>query len=416
MTQATAHESTERSTSGGAALFWRYWTARTVSNLGDAVTAVALPLVAVEALHASSFEVSLLPAAGFLAWIVIGLPAGAIVQRLPLRGAQVTMDLLRAAALVSVPVAAALGVLTLGQLLVVALLVGLATVVFDVGNSTYLPSIVDKEQLTARNSLLSGSVAVTQIGGRSLGGVLVQTLGPAVSMVCDTVSYLVSAALLRTLPRKAGGSSASARPSATELIKDGARYVARHPAIRPCVLAATLVNAVCGAQLALFPVFLVRTVDASTVLVGVLLATEGLGTLLGAALTPRLAKRIGSARTVLWGTSVGAASLLLLPLTTPGAGLVLFAVGNTVFCVGVVAFSVLARTHRQTVTPPELLSCVMATVRFVSWSAIPVGSLAAGLLAASLGNRAALWAVCLFSLLAPLALWASPLRRSRDLT
>ncbi|MFD8784117.1 MFS transporter [Kitasatospora sp. NPDC059599] len=111
-----------------AGVFWRYWTASTVSGLGDQVTVVALPLIAVVTLHASAIQVGLITAAAYVAWLLLGLPAGVLIQRLPLRGVQVTMDLLRGAAVASVPLAAALGVLGLAQLIVVALLVGLANV------------------------------------------------------------------------------------------------------------------------------------------------------------------------------------------------------------------------------------------------------------------------------------------------
>jgi MFS family permease len=397
-------------------LFWRYWTASTISNAGDAVTTVALPLVAVETLQASSLDVSLLTAARYLAWIVIGLPAGVIVQRLPLRGTQVAMDLVRAAAVVSVPLAAAAGTLHMAQLIGVALVIGLASVVFDVGNSTFLPSIVSQDELTARNSLTSGSNAVTQLGGPSLGGVLVQALGAASSLLFDGISYLASAALLRSMPRPAHEDTAARGTSTAALIKEGWRYVTRHPVIRPCVTAATLVNFVCGALMALTPVFLVRTLGAPASLVGVLIATEGLGSLIGAALTPRLANRMGSARAVLWAGLAGASAAVLIPLSTKGLGLALFAVGNTGFAVGVVVLSILTRTHRQTETPPELLPRVMATVRFISWGAVPFGAVTGGLAATFLGNRGALWLICLLAFLAPLALWASPIRQRRTLS
>ncbi|MYR03522.1 MFS transporter, partial [Streptomyces sp. SID6139] len=153
MAQAELGGEEKTRNSGKAGMFWRYWTASTASGVGDAVTTVALPLVAIETLHASAFEVSLLPAARFVAWLAIGLPAGVIVQRLPLRGTQIAMDLIRAAAMAWVPLAAALGILRLWQLVLVTLVIGLAGVVFDVGNSSFLPSIVSKEELTARNSL-----------------------------------------------------------------------------------------------------------------------------------------------------------------------------------------------------------------------------------------------------------------------
>ncbi|MEU6465469.1 MFS transporter [Streptomyces sp. NPDC046976] len=415
MAQVELNSEEKTRDAGGAGMFWRYWTASTASGVGDAVTTVALPLVAIETLHASAFEVSLLPAARFVAWLAIGLPAGVIVQRLPLRGTQIAMDLIRAAAMAWVPLAATLGILRLWQLVLVTLVIGLAGVVFDIGNSSFLPSIVSKAELTARNSLLSGSSAATQLGAPSLGGVLVQFCGAAASLLVDAVSYVVSGVILWTVPRPKDKRAPAAAGSPWAQISEGWRYVTRHPVIRPCVTAATLVNFVCGTLIALTPLYLVRTLGTPVGLVGVVMATDGLGSLLGAALTPRLAARLGSARAIRWATPVGAVALVLLPLGSGGWGLLLFGLGNTVFTMGVVVLSILTRTHRQSVTPPELLPRVMATVRFVSWGAVPVGSLLAGTAAAALGTREALWLVGAVALLAPLALWAGPVRRMRVL-
>ncbi|BCJ27792.1 MFS transporter [Actinocatenispora sera] len=394
--------------------FWRYWTASTISNVGDAVTAVALPLLAVATLNATTFQVSLIAAASYVSWLLIGLPAGVLVARLPLRGTQVAMDLLRALALLSIPAAAALGLLRLPQLVVVALVVGLASVVFFVGNSTLLPAIVPADQLTGRNSLTSGTHAVTQLSGPSLGGVLVQAVGAVASLLFDVVSYLVSAIMLAGLPRpRRTGDAPTGSP--LRMIADGLRYVARHRLMRSCVAAATLVNFVCGALLTLTPVFLVRTLGAAPGLVGVLMATEGVGSLVGAALTPRIARRLGSARALLLAGTVAAVLALLMPLARSGWGLLVFAAGNAGFAAGVVVLSVLTRTHRQTVTPPELLSRVMATVRFVSWGAIPLGALVAGLVASAVGNRDALAVICAFTFATPLVLAVGPVRRQRDL-
>ncbi|WP_129311441.1 MFS transporter [Streptomyces sp. L2] len=402
-------------TAARLAAFWRYWGASTASGIGDAVTAVALPLLAVLVLHASAFEVSLITAAGFASWLLIGLPAGVLVHRLPLRGTQVAMDVVRAVAVASVPAAAAFGVLSLAQLVVVALVVGLASVVFDVGNSTFLPSIVSKEELTARNSLTSGTRAATQLGGPSLGGVLVQLLGAAASIAVDAVSYVVSAALMGSLPRVPHPAQEGPRRGVGEMIREGWRYVVRHPVIGPCTADATAVNFVCGGLMALIPVFLVRTLDAPPALVGVLLATDGLGTLVGAALTPRIVARLGSGRALRWAALAAPCFAALIPLAGRSAALALFAVGNGGFCGAVVVTSIVARTYRQTATPPELLPRVMATVRFISWGAIPFGALAAGGAAALWGTRASLALMAALSAISPAILLAGPIRRMRDL-
>jgi MFS family permease len=325
------------------------------------------------------------------------------------------MDLLRAAAVASIPAAAAFDVLTLHQLVVVALVLSLASVVFDVGNSTFLPSIVSREQLTSRNSFTSGSFAAVQVGGPSVGGVLIAAVGAVAGLLVDVVSYLVSALLLQSLPRPARQPAVPNGASTATLIRDGWRFVVRHEVIRPCVAAATSANFVCGALLALTPVFLVRTLDAPIGLVGVLIATDGVGSLLGAAVTTRLATRLGSARILLWASLAAAGAALLMPMAGPGWGLLLFAAGNAGFAAGVVVLSILTRTHRQTVTPPDLLPRVMATVRFISWGAIPVGALTAGLAATALGDRGAFWLVCALAVAIPASLWTSHLRFRRDL-
>jgi MFS family permease len=395
-------------------VFWTYWSASTVSSVGSAVTSVALPLVAVTVLHATAFEVGLLAAASYVAWIVIGLPAGVLVGRLPLRGTQVAMDLVRAATLASVPLAWWFGTLTLAQLVGVALVNSFANVVFDVGAMTLLPAIVPKEELATRNSLNSGTHAVTQLGGPSLGGVLVQLLGAVPTVLVDAASYLSSAVLVSRLPARRAPQPAT--PARTrEMIREGWRFVTRHPVMGPCMWAATAVNFACGALLALAPVYLVRVLHASPGLVGVLIASEGVGSLVGAALAPRLSRSLGSARALFAAGLAGACCALLMPLGYGAAGMVLFAVGNAGFAGGVVVLSVNTRTYRQTSSPPELLSRVMATVRFVSWGAVPLGSVAAGALATLLDPRAALWAMSALTFLPLLVLAASPVRRMRDL-
>jgi predicted MFS family arabinose efflux permease len=343
-----------------------------------------------------------LAASSYVAWLVVGLPAGALVARLPLRGTQVACDAARAVAVLSVPVVWWWGTLTLAHLVAVALVVSFADVFFFVANTTFLPSVVSRESLQARNSLMSGTHAATQLGGPSLGGLLVQVLGAAPALLADAVSYVVSAVLLRTLPDRE-----VPRPQETATLRDqvreGWRFTTHHPVIGPCMWDATATNLVCGAQMALFPLYLVRVVGAPPGVVGVLLACEGVGSLLGAAACVRLVRAVGSAR-----------ACLLLPLGTGGMAYACFAVGTAVFAAGVVVVSTTTRTYRQTATPPHLLSRVMATVRFVSWGAIPVGGLAAGLLAERVGARDALLVAGATFVLAPAVLVASPIRRMRD--
>ncbi|MGH3248498.1 MAG: MFS transporter [Trebonia sp.] len=413
----TITDGQREASSQSARWFWRYWSGSTVSALGTAVTSIALPLTAVLILHANSLEVGMVTGATYLGWTLVGLPAGVIVGKVPLRGTQIAMDLIRAAALASVPLAAVLHMLSVAQLIAVALVVSIASVVFDVGNSTFLPTVVSKEELTARNSLMSASQAVTALAGPSLGGVLVQALGATAAVLFDSVSYVLSAIMLRNLPRPerrpvARGPALSMRAQ----IRDGWHYVIADPVSRTCVTEVAAMNFFAGATMALVPVFLVRTLGASPALVGVLIAAEGVGSLLGAALAVRTEGRFGSARATLGAATLMPTGAALMPLATSGWGTIVFAVGNLTVPAAVVVSTIMTRTYRQRTTPVELLPQVLATVRFLSWSVIPVGSLLAGTVALWAGPRAALWLAVACSLLVPLSVWASPVRRLRDLT
>jgi MFS family permease len=420
VTRSGAPTSAEATPSGGGAQkswFWRYWGGTAISRFGTAVTTVALPLAALGAAHASSFEVGVVAAAGYLGWLLIGLPAGVWVGRLPLRETQIAMDLVRAVALASVPLAWWLGMVTVVQLVVVALVVSLASVVFGVGNAVMLPFLVPKEELTARNSLTSATESVTTLAGPSLGGALVQLIGAASAIVVDVVSYLVSAFLLRNLPRPPRTETdQGSKTSMTVAIREGWRFLVRHPVMRACLLDATATNFVGGALLTLTPLFLVRTLGLSAGWVGVQFATEGVGSLIGASVTPRLARRFGSSRTVLLAAAVSPVALVALPLAGDGLRSALFGLGNAVFGATVVVASIQTRTFRQVNTPRELLPRVAATVRFISWGVIPLGSLLAGGMAAAYGPRAALWATCVAGIAIPVVLVASPIRSARDLS
>lgn len=396
-----------------ARAFWTYWSAGATSSVGSAVGTVALPLTALLVLDATAFEMGVIAASSYVAWIVIGLPAGVLTQRLPLRRLQVGMDAVRAVAVASIPVAWWLGTLSIAQLVVVALVTSFANVLFDVANSTFLPSVVPKEQLQARNSLMSGTHAASQLGGPSLGGLFVQLLGAVPTLLVDAASYLASAALLRRLPDRTMPSAD--RPPMRAMIREGWDYVTRHPIMGACMWDATATNFVCGGQMALFALYLVRDLHAPAALVGFLLAAEGIGSLAGAALVPYVVRTVGSARACVIAGFVSVAGAFLIPLGHGATGYVLFALGSIVFAGGVVVLSTATRTYRQIASPPELLSRVMATVRFVSWGAIPLGGLAAGGLATWLGARDALLVLAGLTFLSPMILLASPVRHLRDL-
>lgn len=388
------------------------WTSIVVSDLGTAVTSVALPLTAVLTLHASTLQVSLLTAAGLVSWILFGLFAGVWVDRLQRRRLLIACDTVRAIVLLSVPLAAAYHMLTLTQLVVVAFVIGVGAVFFDIGFQTYLPQVIAEDQLMAGNSKLQGSSQAAQLAGPALGGAIVNLVGAPLTLLIDAGSYLVSAGCV------AGIRAMDVRPAGAEThgrmlddIRHGLRYVWRHPVIRPLMLAAASFNLWGAGIEAVAVVFLIRDVGLTSAAAGAVLVGNGIGGVLGAFVAPALSRMMGDGRAALLAAIAGPAAALLLPLSAHGARVTCFVAGSIGLSAFTVVFSVMARVYRQTAVPAELLGRVTSVVRFVSWGVLPLGALFGGVIGQVAGNRAALWWVCTLALaLTPLSLLLSPLR------
>ncbi|MBO0840611.1 MAG: MFS transporter, partial [Sciscionella sp.] len=236
------------------------WVGETTSKLGSAVTMVALPLVAVISLHANTFTVSALEAAAWLPWLLIGLPAGAWVDRLPRRAVMITCDVLSAVLFASVPIAAWLGWLSIGQLLAVALLTGVCTVFFQTSYQVYLPTVVRESELTEANAKLLGSESAGQVVGPGLGGLLAQLFGAVFGLLVDALSFVVSAfCLLRIRASEALPAKEKRAPLHRE-IGEGLRFVFHDPYLRTLVIYAGASNLVSNGFMAVMVPFLVRDI------------------------------------------------------------------------------------------------------------------------------------------------------------
>jgi MFS family permease len=198
--------------------FRRLWVGETISQLGNAMAVVGVPLVAVIVLHASTFAIGVLTASAWLPWLVIGLPAGAWVDRLPARRVMIACDVISTAVYASVPAAAWAGVLTPGQLLAVQLLGGAASVLFMTAYQVYLPSLVKPDELIEGNTKMQGSASAAAFAGPSLAGLIAQLLGPVTALLGNAVSFVVSAAcLVGTRPSAPGAAEpGAAEPGAAE--------------------------------------------------------------------------------------------------------------------------------------------------------------------------------------------------------
>nr|BFE82974.1 MFS transporter [Planobispora longispora] len=279
-----------------------------ISQFGTQVTIVALSLVAVLALDASPFEVGLVTAAETAAFLVLGLPAGVWVDRLRRRPILIWSDLLRAAALASVPLAVALDALTLPQLYLVALLMGLGTVFFDVAHMSFLPSLVGRDDLLRGNGVLETMRSTAVLSGPALGGWLVHAVTAPIALLADAVSYLVSALLLGGVRAEEAPAPAAERRSLREEIAEGVRYVVDHPMLRRLAMVGAVTMLSNGVWFVAQPFFLLRTLGVSPGLYGLLLTGAPVGGLIGAALAPRLAARYGTGRAMCGGAVLASAA------------------------------------------------------------------------------------------------------------
>jgi len=371
------------------------WIGETVSTAGSAMAVVGIPLLAVTVLHAGTFAVAVLTAAAYLPWLVIGLPAGAWVDRLPTRPLMITCDVISALLFASLPAAAWIGVLSTGQVVAVALLAGAANVFFATAYQICLPSLVTKAELVEGNAKLQGAASVAAIGGRGAAGLAAEAIGAVPALLVNAASFLVSAGcLLRIRPPVPGPSApARARPARRASVGEGIRFVARDPYLRPLTFYGAVANLAYTGNLALVVVFLVRVVGLGAAAVGLLTAASGIGSLLGALFAVPLARVFGTARALILACLGSGLAGLLIPLTGPGPRIACYVAGSATVAGGIAAGNVIVRSFLQGYTPPSMLGRVTASMRFLGQGAVPLGALLAGALGASLGVRIGLWAV-----------------------
>jgi MFS family permease len=379
---------------------------QTTSQFGTQISGVAVPLLAVLTLHASPFEVGLVSASSTLAFALIGLPAGAWLDRLRKRPVLVVADLARAALLASVPVAALLGLLSIPQLVVVSVLAGAARVFFDVGYQSYVPTVIGRDRVLAGNSAMELLRASGQVAGPGVGGVLVSLIGAAAVLLVDAITFLVSAVtLLAIRTREATPVPDAGRPRLLPQIRDGVAHVVRDPVLRALALCSALSNFAFALASAVTIVFANRTLGLPAAAIGLLLAAGSVTVMAGAALTPRLAARFGSARIIWLSLLVTGPLNLVGVLAQPGWLVLLLLLGIAAGELGQIVYAITSVSLRQQVCPEHLLSRVNATMRVAIMGLFPLGAILGGLLGDAIGPRLTLAVSGAVLLVAPLLVW-----------
>ncbi|SEG86243.1 Predicted arabinose efflux permease, MFS family [Actinacidiphila yanglinensis] len=394
--------------------FRRYWTGQTVSQLGDQVTFLVLPLSEVLILHADAAQMGWLSMAAVLPALLFSLVAGAWVDgRGRRRQVMIAADLARAVLMASVPLAYAFGRLTMVQLYAVAFAVGTLGVVFAVSNAALFVSLVAPEQYVEGKSLTNGSSAFSFMAGPSVGGLLVQVLAAPFALLVDAVSYVVSALLLgRITPAE----PPAARRGKGQLLV-GLRYLARSRSLRALLLAAATVNFFNYIFHALVLLYAVRQLGLNAGTLGVVLGAGAIGGVLGAVFAGRLVRVLGVGRTVLLGYFGFPAPLVLVPLAGGPKVVILAAFFAAEFLsgVGVMLLDIASGSLQAALTPNALRSRISGAWQTVNYGMRPLGALTGGLLGSTLGLRPTLWLATVGGVLCVLWLLPSPVPRMHAL-
>ncbi|HVV85958.1 MAG TPA: MFS transporter [Kofleriaceae bacterium] len=385
--------------------FRRVWTAAAVSAIGSRITRTALPVIAVSSLAASPRQAALLGALSYGPGAVVGLVAGGWVDRRRKRTLLVAADLVRAALVLSLPIAHAFGAMRLPHVYLVACIVGAATALFHLTELSYLPELVDGELLVDANGVTEATESVAEITGPALAGGLIRAVGAPLAVTLDALSYLWSAAFLRGLP-DATPADVGPRASILADLRTGASALWRDPVVRRLALSELGTMIASGTFTGLYMLFALRTLDLSEATVGVVISFGGVGALVGALLAPRLAR----GRSIAWLAPlafVSQAAALLIPAARGARWLVVaFLVVHQLVGDGArTAYGVLAISLRQRRLAPATMGRANAALQAIGTALLVVASLAIGELAEVVGLRTALWIGLATGGLAVVPLW-----------
>ena len=391
--------------------FLKLWGGQSISELGSSITTVALPLTAVLLLHAGPLAMGVLGAALTAPFLLVGLLAGALVDQAPRRTLMIGADAVRFLLLGAIPVLRLANRLTLPGLDADAFLIGCMTVVFDVAYQSYLPRLVPRDLLVPANSALEVSRSVSQVAGPGLGGFLVQALSAPLALGGDALSYAISVASLLSMrhrdaarPRSAGSLRAD--------IAEGLRVVVGSPLLRAIAGCTATANLFGNVMMAVAVLFMVHGLSFSPLDLGAVYAVGSIGAVVGATAAGRLAGRRGTGSTIILGSVASAAYAVVLAATS-GPRLVALGLVAAASCLGgfgSTVYNINQVSLRQAITPDRLMGRMNASMRFIVWGVMPLGSLLGGYLGAHWGIRPTLILGALGSLAAPLWVWRSPVR------
>lgn len=399
--------------------FRQLWIGDALGQLGAQLTLLALPVYAVEHLDATEWQMGALTAAETAAFLIIGLPAGAWVDRMRKRRTLILADLVRAAVLTVVVVAALTGNGSMPLLYVAGLVISAATVFFDVAHQSYVPGLVGLDHIVEGNSKLQATQSVAMVAGPAIGGALLRVITAPALIAGTVVTYVLSAVFVGRIRQEETLPHPDDRKPLRSEIAEGLRFVVHQPLLRrivACTGTSNLFNSIAFAVLAIYAL---RILGLDAAAFGLTFSAGAIGGLVGAVAADRLSRWIGEGRIIPLSAVVGGLAYTLTPLALPLADVVppvaTLIAGGVLFSFAVVVYNVAQVSFRQRLCPPPLLGRMNASVRFIVWGTMPIGGLLGGWLGTVLGPWPTLWIAAVGMILASLPVVLSPLPRMRDL-
>ena len=401
--------------------FLKLWSAETISQFGSQIDDLAFALVAILVLDASAFEVAVLGTVLFLPFILFTLPAGVWVDRLPRRPVLIVGDFGRAALYATVPIAYLADVLTLWQLYVVGFLVGAFQVFFDVAYQSYLPSLVDRDQIIEGNSKFEISRSAAQISGPGLGGILVEILTAPYAVLVDAFSFLASGLFILRIrkpeerPERATNVDGT-KTSFWQDIKEGLGFVLGNANLRAQAGCTGTSNFFFSLGFAIYLVFAVRELGLSPGLIGVVFSVGAAGSLVAAFTAMRISRRFGIGPTTIAVAILQAPAFLAVAFAPEGNDALPFLIASQlVLGFTLVTYNIVQVSYRQAICPARLQGRMNSAMRFIVWGTIPLGTLAGGALGTWIGLRETIAIGAIGSGLSFLWILLSPQRHLREM-
>jgi MFS family permease len=394
--------------------FMKLWTGQAISEFGSQISQLAIPWVALVTLHASAFEVATLGTVEFLPFVLLTLPAGVLVDRWHRRTVLIVGDLGRAALLISIPVAYGIGHLTLAQLYVVGFLVGIHTVFFDVAYQSYLPSLVDRQSLIEGNSKLNVTSSGAQLAGPGVAGGLIAIATAPYALFVDAVSFLVSGSFTAAIRKREEPPARGERRHLLVELWEGLSYVLHHRLLLPQAISTGTSNFFTSLSFSILIVYAHNELGMSSGLIGLSFSLGAFGWMIGAAKADWFRRLLGVGGASMFGAALTGPASLLIPFAPKSFPVPFLVASGALMGFGAVVYNIQQVSLRQSICPERLQGRMNASMRFLVWGTMPLGSLTGGTLAATIGLRPTLFvgAIGAFSSVLPIAL--SPIRSLRE--